>query len=94
MADGKLPRNTAGLRKGGGRPKGVPNKVTGMARDIIQHAADGLGGGARLLAWAKSDPDNEKAFWVSIYPRLLPVQVSGEGGGPLQIIISSADADL
>ena len=80
--------------RGKGRVKGVPYKTTALARDVIQEAVNGLGGGQRLLAWAQSDPDNEKAFWVSIFPKLLPVQVSGDGGGPLRVIISSADAGL
>jgi hypothetical protein len=30
--------------------------------------------------WAKEDPVNERAFWASIYPRLLPLQVTGPYG--------------
>ena len=69
-----------------GRPKGVPNKMTAMAKNVIAEAAEELGGKARLVAWAKEDPDNEKAFWTSIYPKLLPLQVTGEGGDPISII--------
>ncbi len=68
-----------------GRPKGVPNKTTQTAKDAIAMAADALGGTARLVAWAQEDPQNEKAFWTSIYPKLLPLQVTGEGGGPLEV---------
>lgn len=71
-------------RKGAGRPKGSVNKTTAAAKDVIAKAAEGLGGADRLLEWAKEDPANEKAFWSSIYPKLLPLQVSGEGGGPLR----------
>ena len=72
---------------GKGRPKGVPNKTTVAAKEAIQLAAQGLGGTERLIAWAQEDPLNERAFWSSIYPKLLPLQVSGEGGGPLSVEI-------
>ncbi len=71
------------LRRGGGRPKGVPNKTTTLAKDAIAKAAEKLGGTDRLVAWAKEDDQNERLFWGSIYPKLLPLQVSGEGGGPI-----------
>jgi hypothetical protein len=74
-----------GLPKTGGRKKGQQNKSTVIAKEAIAQVADNLGGVNRLTAWAQSDPDNEKAFWVSIYPKLLPLQVSGEGGGAVQI---------
>lgn len=62
---------------GKGRPVGVPNKNTTAAKDAIALAAAGLGGTARLIAWAQEDPQNERAFWSSIYPKLLPLQLSG-----------------
>lgn len=78
----------------GGRHKGVPNKITALARDSIAMVAKGLGGHKRMIAWAKEAPDNETAFWTKIYPRLLPVQVTGEGGGALQVFFTSDDAKL
>ena len=62
-----------------GRPKGVPNKTTQVAKDAIAQAAEELGGAARLVSWAQEDPQNEKAFWTTIYPKLLPLQVNGAG---------------
>jgi hypothetical protein len=38
----------------------------------------------RLTAWAQENPDNEKAFWVSIYPKLLPLQVAGDPENPIR----------
>jgi len=72
--------------KTGGRVKGTPNKVTTAAKDAIAQAAEALGGTERLVAWAQEDPQNEKVFWGTIYPKLLPLQVSGEGGGPIQTV--------
>lgn len=73
--------------RGRGRPKGSPNRTTASAKEAIAQAAEGLGGAERLIEWAKLDPVNERAFWATIYPKLLPLQVSGEDGGPIQAVI-------
>jgi hypothetical protein len=65
-------------RAGMGRPKGALNKTTTAAKDAIALAFEGLGGTQRLIDWAKEEPENERAFWTSIYPKLLPLQVNGE----------------
>jgi hypothetical protein len=78
MEAGKIPN--ANLRRGGGRPKGSQNKTTRAAKDMIAEVAEGLGGPKRMLAWAKEAPENEKAFWTQVYPKLLPVQIANEEG--------------
>lgn len=62
-----------------GRPKGAVNKTTKAAKDAIAEAAEALGGSKRLVEWAKEDPANERTFWGTIYPKLLPLQVNGAG---------------
>jgi len=80
------PKNTGKFGKGNpGKPKGALSKTTRTAKEAIAIAADKLGGAERLVAWAQEDPINERAFWSSIYPKLLPLQVTGEGGGPIQV---------
>lgn len=74
---------TAHRIKYGGRKKGSLNKTTALAKDAIASAAAGLGGAARLQEWATEDPANERVFWGTIYPKLLPLQLTGEGGGPV-----------
>jgi hypothetical protein len=64
-------------RAGRGRPKGSQNKTTKIAKEMIAEAAEKLGGLERMVNWAKEDPLNERAFWSSIYPKLLPLQVDG-----------------
>jgi hypothetical protein len=79
-------KQTAGIGKGTpgpGRPKGVPNKATTAAKEAIALAAEGLGGTERLIAWAQEDPQNERAFWSSIYPKLIPVTLAGDDKNPL-----------
>ena len=92
----KEPKNTTKFGKGNpGKPKGAINHNTRAAKEAIAYAAEGLGGAQRLVAWAKEDPLNERAFWTSIYPKLLPLQVVGDGGGPIlsEIAIKIVDAD-
>jgi hypothetical protein len=71
---------------GKGRPKGALNKTTKAAKDAIALAAEGLGGAERLQAWAMEDPANEKAFWTTIYPKLIPVTLAGDEENPLHMV--------
>lgn len=73
-------------RKGAGRPKGSPNKLAKAAKDAIAEAAAALGGAERMVAWVQEDPANERAFWTSIYPKLVPVTLSGDPESPVEII--------
>ena len=72
--------------KTGGRKAGTPNKTTQAAKDAIAMVAEGLGGPDRMLAWAQEDPLNERLFWKDIYPKLLPLQVSGDPDNPLRTV--------
>jgi hypothetical protein len=72
--------------RGRGRPKGSPNKINKAAKDAIADAAEALGGSDRLVAWVKEDPLNERAFWTSIYPKLVPVTLGGDQENPLNVI--------
>ena len=80
------------LKRGPGRPKGSKNKIGAEAKQVIAEAAEGLGGSKRLLEWAKSAPENEKAFWATIYPKLLPLTVAGDRDAPLGITVGFRDA--
>lgn len=72
--------------KGRGRPKGSPNRVNKEAKEVIAAAAEGLGGLDRLVAWAKEDAANERAFWATIYPKLLPLTLAGDAANPLGVV--------
>ena len=81
------PKNTGQFGPGNpGKPKGALSKTTRAAKEAIAFAAEGLGGADRLIAWAQEDPKNESAFWTSIYPKLLPLQVAGDSENPLHTI--------
>ena len=97
QSDGEMPTrkvNPASMAnlKGGSR-KGVPNKVTAAAKSVIAEAAEKLGGVQRLVDWAKEDPENESKFWATIYPKLIPMQVTGEDGAPIRYEQVQTDAD-
>jgi hypothetical protein len=66
-------------RPGPGRPKGSQNRVQKAAKEAIEAAAEGLGGSDRLIAWAQEDAQNERVFWGTIYPKLLPLTASITG---------------
>ncbi|WP_103035295.1 hypothetical protein [Castellaniella caeni] len=54
--DGKKPRNTEGLRRGGGRPKGSVNKVTAEVRTLAQeHGPDAIEVLVYLMHKARSE---------------------------------------
>lgn len=74
------PKNTGQFGPGNpGKPKGAQNKVTKAAKEAIAEAAERLGGVDRLVDWVKEDPSNERVFWGTVYPKLLPLQVNGAG---------------
>jgi len=79
MTQNKIGADNLAKRKGAGRPKGSKNKTTATAKSIIEAAAQGLGGADRLLIWAQEAPENERAFWTNIFPKLMPLQVNGPG---------------
>lgn len=80
-------KNTTRFGKGNpGKPKGATNKTTRAAKEAIAAAAEGLGGVQRLIDWAKEDPLNERAFWSSIYPKLIPVTLAGDEDNPIKTV--------
>ena len=66
-------------QKTGGRIAGTPNKATAAAKEAIETVFMGLGGSDALEQWVRSDPDNMKAFYVQVWPKILPLQVNGAG---------------
>lgn len=78
--------NAANLTaKAKGRPKGSQNKLGKAVKEVIAAAAESLGGEERLVKWAQEDPQNEKAFWTSIYPKLLPLTLAGDKENPVAV---------
>lgn len=80
-----------GNKAGPGRPKGSANKTTALLKEAIIRAAEHVGsdgnGKDDLMGYcvflAKSEP---KAF-AGLLGKVLPMQVTGEGDGPVQVVI-------
>jgi hypothetical protein len=49
-------------KKTGGRQKGVPNKLTTGAKEVIAQVAENIGGVARMTKWVRESKENERAF--------------------------------
>jgi hypothetical protein len=79
-----------GHKRYGGRKKGTPNKIAGELREMVLTALNEAGGVAYLRRCARSNPP---AF-LSLLGRILPMQISGEGGGPVvyQVISGAVPA--
>lgn len=72
-----------GKRPGAGRKKGVPNKLSGQAKENMAEAFRLLGGVKQFVAWA----ENNQTDFYKLYARLLPVEGSGEDGEHVHKII-------
>lgn len=70
-----------------GKPKGAISKTSRSAKEAIALAAEKLGGAERLVEWVQEDPLNERVFWGTIYPKLLPLQVEGNKDAPIAVQI-------
>lgn len=57
-------------------------------RDQFQHAFELIGGIPRLAYWAHQNPDK----FFALYSKLIPAQISGEGGGPIKVQLSWINA--
>jgi hypothetical protein len=71
-----------GGKTGGGSRKGIPNKVTADLKGMILGALDDAGGQQYLAQQAISSP----GAFLTLVGKVLPMQLTGAGGGPLQIV--------
>ena len=81
-AQHKIRKNTGNMGKG--RPEGAKNKVTAAVKEAITNAFEKVGGEDYLVTVAREDPRT----FCTLLGKVLPLQVSGEDGEPLQIIIN------
>ena len=71
-----------GKREGAGRPKGSLDQNNKLLREMVLDALDQKGGADYL---AKQADENPAAF-MSLLGRILPTQLTGDGGGPVQFL--------
>lgn len=74
---------------GMGRVKGSTNKVPREVKQMILQALDKAGGVSYLERCAR-DPKTAPAF-LALVGKVLPLQVTGPGGGPVQHIAMTLD---
>lgn len=66
-----------------GKPKGTQSKLTTSAKAAFAAAFEKIGGAENLAAWAQ---DNQTDFY-KLFARMIPVEMTGEGGGPVECSI-------
>ena len=71
-------------KKTGGRQKGSPNKVTRQLKDMILQALDDSGG----IDYLKQTAIDHPVAFLTLVGKVLPLQVTGDGGGPLVVEIA------
>lgn len=87
----RKPTGAAAMGPGPGRPKGVPNKITGEFRDtvkrLLEDNAENVG--AWLGSVAQDDPAKALDLLAKLAeyaaPKLARTEVTGADGGPLQV---------
>jgi hypothetical protein len=69
-----------GQAKTGGRRKGTPNKLNADIKAMILGALNEAGGQKYLARQAKENP----SAFLTLLGKILPMQVTGKDGGPIQ----------
>jgi hypothetical protein len=77
------------LKPGPGRPKGRQNKVTAAVKDMVAGALEQAGGQDYLARQAEENP----SAFLALVGKIIPLQVTGEGGGPVVIVTGVQRAD-
>lgn len=93
MAPNKVPANI-GAKASPGRPKGSPNKTTALLKDAILMAAEAAGGEGDdkepggLVGYLTKQAKDEPVAFMSMLGKVLPLQITGAGGGPVELSVS------
>jgi hypothetical protein len=70
-------------RRGPGRPKGSPNKLPASVKEAILKAGEAAGGDDGLVGYLRKQAIENPGPFLSLLGKVLPLQVGGEGGGPI-----------
>lgn len=83
---GKVPKTAVRPQPKGGSRKGAPNKNTAAIKDMILEALNRVGGVEYLMECAKDD--KSKTAFLGLVGKVLPLQITGDGGGPVGFAIN------
>lgn len=70
-----------------GRRAGTPNALTVQFRESVQRVYSMIGGDAHMASWAQKEPTE----YYRIAARLIPHELTGAGGGPIQLAVQVID---
>ena len=89
MAEKETAENRIGKGKPGpGRPKGTPNKVTGLLKDAIIQAAQNAGGEGGMVGYLTTQAKESPASFLALLGKVLPTQVAGDADNPIRINVT------
>jgi hypothetical protein len=74
-------------KKTGGRKKGTPNKTTALLKDAILRAAENAGKDEGMVGYLTAQAVLNPGPFMALLGKVLPMQVTGEEGGALQIVV-------
>ena len=75
-------KRRGGARPGSGRPKGSIDKGNAMIRELVVQALSEVGGSDYFVRVSESHP----AAFMALIGKVMPVQIEGSGGGPVQAV--------
>lgn len=77
-----------------GRAKGTPNKTTALLKDAILQAAEAAGGGEQgLVTYLTEQAKTNPGPFMALLGKVLPLQLTGANGGPIEIRASKEQRD-
>lgn len=74
---------------GPGRPKGSQNKTTALLKDAILRAAEKAGGDDGIEGYLVQQAKEEPVAFMGLLGKVLPMQLTGDGGGPIQAVFKT-----
>ena len=86
---GSVPAKSLANLTGGSR-KGIPNKATTQLKDMILGALADVGGRAYLARQSEANPGP----FMALVGKVLPLQLTGEGGAPIVLQLTNTDERL
>lgn len=74
---------------GAGRKPGVPNKINRLVKESIVEAVERLGSDRKgkdgMVGWLMKQANRYPVAYMRLLDRLLPYELTGKGGGPVQL---------